>query len=148
MQRFNLRYCEARVDELDYTVAFEFFLQFDVHLFYMKTCSYRNSTPLSYNPHLFTTHDPLIRYGMSPCQLINCRLCFPKYKLTYRSDKHPCHFESHQCHRFVNGLQVILNYPVTCTDKNIIYALTCPCGQVDFVGESSSTLDSRLRCKT
>lgn len=146
MNRFNLRYYEARIDELDYTVAFEFFLQFDVHVFYMKTCGYRKSMPLSYNLHLFTRHDPLIRYGMSACQTLHCRLCFPEYKLTYRSEKHPCRFDSHQCHRFVNGLEVILNCPVTCTDTNLIYALTCPCGRVDYVGESSSTLDSRLKC--
>ncbi|CAF1403722.1 unnamed protein product [Adineta steineri] len=54
-------------------------------------------------------------------------------------------FLSAQKHRFINDYETILNCPATCTTKNILYALTCPCGQYDYIGYTSLTLDEQLK---
>ncbi|CAF4577533.1 unnamed protein product, partial [Rotaria socialis] len=44
------------------------------------------------------------------------------------------------------GYRSILNCPTTCTTRNIIYVLTCPCKQFDYIGETSVSLPQRLTC--
>ncbi|CAF4652768.1 unnamed protein product, partial [Rotaria sp. Silwood1] len=53
-------------------------------------------------------------------------------------------FGPQQQHCFINGYQSILNCPATCTTRNIIYVMTCPCHQADYIGETSLSLAERL----
>lgn len=147
MHRFSASYTDAYLHEDDYSMALEFYLQIDFHLFYMKTCSYRGALPLSIDRGLFSAGDPHARHSLSRCQRNACCLCFPQYQLTHRQDKRVVAFGPEQEHYFVNGFHSILNCPATCTTRNIIYVLTCPCNQVDYIGETSLSLASRLSCK-
>ena len=52
-------------------------------------------------------------------------------------------FNQYEKHRFVNGYQSILNCPASCSSKNIIYVLTCLCGQFDYISETRYTLAVR-----
>ena len=124
-----------QLKEIEYPILMEFFLQMDVDLFYMKTCSFRDAQPRSLTEGLFCLQLPECRYTMKACG--HCELC--------RSLSPSVQFDQYQRHRFVNGYETILNCPATCSSTNIIYALTCPCGQYDFIGESSQTLIHCLR---
>jgi hypothetical protein len=147
IHRFSTPTHKAYLDENEYSMALEFYLQIDINLFYMKTCSYREAVPVSSENGLFCTNEPQIRYGMIPCNRTSCCLCYPSYKLTYRHDKPIIQFGPNQQHQFINKYRSTLNCPATCNTRNIIYVLTCPCHQVDYIGETSLSLASRLYCK-
>jgi hypothetical protein len=134
----------------DYPDALEFYLQFDVDLFDMKTCTYHGSRASTPNG-LFPNQAQTARYSMMKCQKHNCRFCFPssksqairRLKSNYLS---VVQFSTAMKHRFVNGYETILNCPTSCMTQNIIYALTCPCGQFDYIGYTSMSLTQRLSC--
>ena len=126
---FHLRPCEIqRIDEKEYPLALEFYLQFDsmhtnsfdsiismvssilvflVNMFYMKTCSFRYARPHTLNEVLFCLQEPEARYKLAACD--NCGLCYPKYDRMYRSRKSIVEFSQAHRHIFVNGYQSILN---------------------------------------
>ena len=136
---FNLRAEDAAVvEEKELPCLLEFFLQFDPHLFYMKTCSFRFARPRTLQEGLFCLHEPEARYDFTACG--NCALCCPKYSMKYRAKPSIADFSAGHRHRFVNGYEVILNGSASCHTRNIIYVLTCPCGQVDYVGGGSDSL--------
>ncbi|CAF4321712.1 unnamed protein product, partial [Rotaria sordida] len=54
-------------------------------------------------------------------------------------------FSQARKHTFLNGYQGILNCSVSCHTRNIIYALTCPCGKYDYIGVTTQSLHDRLR---
>ncbi|CAF3876419.1 unnamed protein product [Rotaria sordida] len=142
---FSTRPDQEYLSEEEYSLVLEFFLQMDFHLFYMKTCSYRGAQlSILDEKSLFCLSEPEARYDMSRCHQLSCCLCYPSYKLAYRQQQPIIQFGSHQQHTFINGYRSILNCPATCTTRNIIYVLTCPCQQVDYIGEASSSLNYRL----
>ena len=152
IHRFSIPKNQAYLHEDEYSVALEFFLQIDLHLFYMKTCSYRGGVAITHSStdrnNLFCImNEPQARYEMNRCQRLTCCLCYPSYKLTYRHDTPIIRFGSHQQHTFLNHYRSILNCPATCQTQNIIYVLTCPCHKVDYIGETSASLSNRLSCK-
>ncbi|CAF4171123.1 unnamed protein product, partial [Rotaria sordida] len=60
------------------TIALEFYLQIDVDLFYMKTCSFRGAQPPSNIEGLFCGRDePQARYSLVPCDNLFCQCCLP-----------------------------------------------------------------------
>lgn len=131
--------------EDEYPILLEFYLQMDVDLFYMKTCSFRDAQPRSTTEGLFCSQSPQSHYKMTACG--HCDLCRSSTApFNVNSEQAPkVQFNQYERHRFVNGYESILNCPVNCSTKNIIYALTCPCGQFDYIGESSQTLSQCLR---
>ncbi|CAF1520413.1 unnamed protein product [Rotaria magnacalcarata] len=146
MQRFSTSWHKEYLHEDEDTIALEFYLQIDIDLFYMKTCSYGGAqSAIDVPKSLFCIHEPQAQYDIKPCQQLSCCLCHPSYRLTtYRSNQPIIQFGPYQQHLFVNGYRSILNCPATCTTKNIIYVLTCPCNQIDYIGETSVSLASRL----
>ncbi|CAF1382717.1 unnamed protein product [Rotaria sordida] len=132
-----------RIDEKEYPLALEFFLQFDVNMFYMKTCSFRYARPRTLNEGLFCIREPEARYELAACG--NCGLCYPQYDMKYRSKKSIIEFSQAHKHTFLNGYQTILNCSASCHTRNIIYALTCPCGKYDYIGATTQSLHDRLR---
>ncbi|CAF1426785.1 unnamed protein product [Rotaria sordida] len=145
IRRFSTQFDQEYLNENEYSFALELFLQIDVDLFYMKTCSYRGAEPIIDVPNgLFCVNEPQARYEMMRCSRFSCCLCHPSYKLTYRQEKPIIQFGPNQQHRFINGYRSILNCPATCTTNNIIYVLTCPCHQIDYIGETSLSLPNRL----
>ncbi|CAF5029545.1 unnamed protein product, partial [Rotaria magnacalcarata] len=132
----------SKIDEKEYLLALEFFLQFDVNMFYMKTCSLRYARPRTLNEGLFCLQEPEARYELSACG--NCALCYPQYDRTYRVKKSIVDFSQAHQHTFLNGYHAILNCSASCHTRNIIYALTCPCGNVDYIGETMYSLHDRL----
>ncbi|CAF2972192.1 unnamed protein product [Rotaria sp. Silwood2] len=120
-----------KLNEIELKIGLEFFLQIDVDLFYMKTCTFLNAWPRSLDEGVFCkSHLPLVRYSFQACEKISCTLC--------ESPSTIIQSDSCRTHRFLNGYYAILNCPVTCQTKNIIYTLTCPCGEYDFIGSTSS----------
>ncbi|CAF3153835.1 unnamed protein product [Rotaria socialis] len=142
MQRFSTSWYQEYLHDDEYSIALEFYLQIDKDLFYMKTCSYRGAQSIHDNLHksIFCSNEPQARYGIIPCHQRSCYLCYP----SYRTHQPIVPFEIHQQHIFINGYRSILNCPATCTTKNIIYVLTCPCNKVDYIGETSLSLADRL----
>ncbi|CAF3548004.1 unnamed protein product [Rotaria socialis] len=132
----------SKIDEKEYPLALEFFLQFDVNMFYMKTCSLRYARPRTLNEGLFCLQEPEARYELSACG--NCALCYPQYDRRYRVKKSIVDFSQAHQHTFLNGYHAILNCSASCHTRNIIYALTCPCGNVDYIGETMYSLHDRL----
>lgn len=130
------------VKEEEYPALLEFYLQIDVDLFYMKTCSYRGAQPQPSGEGLFCSQTPACRYTMTACG--HCDLCrSTRVVVTRLPPSIP--FNQYERQRFVNGYESILNAPATCSTANIIYVLMCPCGQYDYIGESSQTLAQCLR---
>ena len=83
-------------------------------LFFMKTCSLRDAQPSLYKHYgIFSLDPPEAHYGMTPCENIACRFCFPiKDVLACGRQNQPVvQFSTAQKHRFVNGYEVILNCP-------------------------------------
>ena len=111
----------------------------------MKTCSFRGAKPRSVDEGLFCRDEPDVQYGLSPCD--NCPLCVPPYPLYRRENQPIIHFNQNQKYRFHNGYQAILNCPANCQTQNILYVMTCPCGDYEYIGESSQRLWDRLWCK-
>ena len=147
MRRFSTHPKDAHLHEDDHSIALEFYLQIDLHLFYMKKCSYRGAQSLPIEQGLYCASDPHARYSLNRCHHNACSLCFPRYQLTHRQGEPVVRFGPNQEHSFVNGYRSVLNGPATCTTRNSIYVLTCPCNQVDYIGETSLSLASRLACE-
>ncbi|CAF2146780.1 unnamed protein product [Rotaria magnacalcarata] len=138
MYHFSTHPQEETLYEDEYKIALEFYLQMDYNLFYMKTCSYRGAQPIINIPSsIFSTNErpPYGRYTMEACHQKSCSLCYPSRQIESKSTVQ---------HIFVNGYRSILNCPATCTTQNIIYVLTCPCKQFDYIGETSVSLPQRL----
>ncbi|CAF1164089.1 unnamed protein product [Rotaria sordida] len=146
IHRFSTQPNQEYLHEDDYSFALEFFLQIDIDLFYMKTCSYRGAQPIidDIPKSLFCINEPQVRYALTQCNQLSCCLCYPWYKLTYRQHHPIVQFGSNQQYTFINGYRSILNCPATCTTRNIIYVLKCPCHQVEYIGETSLSLANRL----
>ena len=130
------------VKEEEYPMLLEFYLQMDVDLFYMKTCSFRDAQPRSEREGLFCSELPECRYTMTACG--HCDLCRSSNVMVIR-EQPSIQFNRYERHRFVNGYESILNGPASCSTTNIIYALTYPYGKYDYIGESSQTLAQCLR---
>lgn len=135
---------DFHLQENEYPQLLEFFLQIDIDLFYMKTCSYRQAIPRMEHEGIFCQTTPECLYVMQPCG--NCQLCYYSSVHTnvQQSSPYSIAFNLYQKHRFVNGYESILNCPATCQTNNIIYALTCQCGHYDYIGETNSNLFKRL----
>ncbi|CAF5090192.1 unnamed protein product, partial [Rotaria magnacalcarata] len=73
---------------------------------------------------------PKARYSMVPCGTTNCPCCHS--------------IENSSSHRFVNGYTTYLNCPATCTTSNIVFVMTCPCGQYEFIDSTSASLTDAL----
>ncbi|CAF2129272.1 unnamed protein product [Rotaria magnacalcarata] len=127
----------------DWFIVLEFYLQMDASCFFMKTCTFRQANPRSNIEGLFSFDPPEANYGMRRCRDINCLVCYERFDLTYRFEP-TIQFSDRQCHRFVNDYQVYLNCDVTCATSNIIYALTCPCHQYDFIGRCIKPFRDRM----
>jgi hypothetical protein len=162
IRRYKYNAEKFELNEKQKKYAFEFYTQIDgmyscsntddliyslnilAHLFFMKTCSFRNALPRSEDEGLFCIDEPDSRYGLSPCN--NCSLCVPLSDVTRR--QHPTiRFGPSQKFRFVNGYQTILNCPANCQTRAIIYVMVCPCGEFEYIGETSQRLGDRLWCK-
>ncbi|CAF3837935.1 unnamed protein product [Rotaria sp. Silwood1] len=132
---------EPTLNSKQMAMALEFYLQIDVDLFYMKTCSFRGAEPRSNIQGLFCGSDePQARYALIPCGDLLCSCCLPLH--TYKkSQPWPIvDFTSNSMHRFVNGYTTYLNCSATCTTSNIVYAMTCPCGHYDYVDSTGKSL--------
>ncbi|CAF1450890.1 unnamed protein product [Adineta steineri] len=123
----------------DLPFVLEFFLQMDVDVFHLKTCTFRRGQPRVFiDTHgqqsfegIFTIDEQSIegRYGLRPCHQNNCLCC--------QNQLGTIQFNPKQIHTFLNQYQAILNCPVVCSTSNIIYALTCVCGQKDYVAHTN-----------
>ena len=111
----------------------------------MKTCSYRHATPRSVDEGLFCQDEPESQYGFLPCN--NCSLCVPYHETSIREQQLTVRFGPNQKFRFINGYQAILNCRADCETRNIIYTMICPCGEYEYIGETSQRLGDRLWCK-
>ena len=109
----------------------------------MKTCSFRGAKPRSVDEDLFCVNEPSVRYSFSRCH--NCELCLPTHHES-RYRRQTIQFNS-QKFRFTNGYETILNCPASCPTCNVIYAMTCPCIEFEYIGETSQRLGDRLWCK-
>ncbi|CAF1447716.1 unnamed protein product [Adineta steineri] len=78
IRRFKKELHEVTLDQKEFVIALEFYLQIDVDLFYMKTCSFRGAIQDISNKYLFCTHEPRARHNMAECG--NCGLCYPNTK--------------------------------------------------------------------
>ena len=127
---------------LDYdemAIALEYYLQMDVDRFHMKTYSFDNRESYSSQQSLFyNDNNNKIDYTLQPCQQVHCHLC---QTLSSSSSVPTIHFNSYDIHRFFNSYEAILNYSATCRTKNIIYVLTCPCGEYEFIGSTKETVE-------
>lgn len=130
-----------KIDDNELQLLFEFYLQIDVDLFYMKTCSFEQAQPRSLTEGLFCNDIPQCRYTITPCG--NCELCHSLNDPKNRQQTSTL-FNRYEKHRFVNGYESILNCPATCHTKYCIYVLTCLCGQADYISETKHSLSSRL----
>ena len=133
--RFQKTDYEVTLNQREYAIALEFFLQIDgkrererveelqwfvlvlvciVDLFYMKTCSFRQVQPIEPNKYLFCSTDPIARHEMTACG--NCGLCYPKYDVNKRGQPSAVDFgPATRRHQFVNRYETILNCPcVSC----------------------------------
>jgi hypothetical protein len=97
----------SSMNEREHPLALEFFLQFDVNMFYMKTCSFRFARPRTILEGLFCLQEPEARYELSACG--NCALCYPQYNREHHRKKTVVDFSRAHAHTFVNGYQTILN---------------------------------------
>ncbi|CAF4063110.1 unnamed protein product, partial [Rotaria sordida] len=142
MLRFNKRLQNTsylKDDEMP--LLLEFYLQMDVDLFYMKTCSFRDAQPRSKTEGIFCATIPEYRYKITPCG--QCKLCRTPIDMKYRSQA-PILFNCYGKHQFVNRYESILNCPATCNTINIVYVLTCLCGQFDYINETAHRLAKRF----
>ncbi|CAF1082458.1 unnamed protein product [Rotaria magnacalcarata] len=129
------------------SILLEFFLQIDVDVFYMKTCRFRGAEPCSTMQGLFCNDElPQARYSMAPCRTNDCQYCHSMENQNQNPSRSAAiDFENSSQHRFVNGYTTYLNCPATCTTSNIVYVMTCPCGQYEFTDSTSATLVDALR---
>ncbi|CAF4128179.1 unnamed protein product [Adineta steineri] len=123
-------------------IALEFYLQFDVDVFFMKTCSFRGAEPRSADEGLFCRDEPDARYGLFECG--RCPLCKPLHNTMRYRQQPTIRFYAGYTHRFLNGYKSILNCDANCKTPNIIYVMTCPCGKFEYIGETGQRLNDRL----
>ncbi|CAF1354555.1 unnamed protein product [Rotaria magnacalcarata] len=150
LEDFVLKLPSFQLTLNEWKFALEFYLQMDVDCFFLKTCSFRESTPrsmdyISYieNEGLFCIDPPEARYGMKPCQDLQCFIChLSPNRISY--DLPTVTFTDHQIHKFSNDYQVILNCDVTCSSTNVIYTLTCPCLKYEYIGRTKESFYKRL----
>ena len=113
------------------------------------------------NEKLFCQTMPSARQGMTRCRDTSCRFCYERLDLTHRFEP-AMNFTTRQVHCFVNNYRVYLNanvvcarfdfhidprsiaYLQTCTTANVLYALTCPCHQYDYVGRCQLPFRDRM----
>lgn len=145
---FAIQSNSGYLHEDENAVALEFYLQMDQELFFMKTCGFRGALPPLNEQTIFCLNEPQARYSLTRCNRMTCCLCYPSYQMIHRTNQPLIRFGSEQEHRFIHGYHTILNCPATCETRNLIYALTCPCRKVDYIGETSSSLPVRLSCKS
>ncbi|CAF2077940.1 unnamed protein product [Rotaria magnacalcarata] len=132
LERPDVALKEPTLNSKKMSLILEFFLQIDVDVFYMKTCRFRDAEPCPSIQGLFCNDEsPKTRYSMVPCGTTNCPCCHS--------------IENSSSHRFVNGYTTYLNCPATCTTSNIVFVMTCPCGQYEFLDSTSGTLVDALR---
>ncbi|CAF5028498.1 unnamed protein product [Rotaria magnacalcarata] len=133
LERPDVALNEPTLNSKQMSLILEFFLQIDVDVFYMKTCRFRDAEPCPSIQGLFCNDEsPKARYSMVPCGTANCPCCHS--------------IENSSNHRFINGYTTYLNCPVTCTTSNVVYVMTCPCGQYEFIDSTSGTLATALTC--
>ncbi|CAF1515935.1 unnamed protein product [Rotaria magnacalcarata] len=140
---------EPILDSKQMALLLEFYLQIDVDLFYMKTCSFRGAEPRSKSEGLFCGNDePQARYTFRPCGDLFCLCCHPIHNYNKIQTWPVIDFASSSMHQFLNRYTTYLNCPVTCTTSNLIYGMTCPCGHYDYVDSTAETLTDALasRC--
>ncbi|CAF3586707.1 unnamed protein product [Adineta steineri] len=130
-------------------LALEFYLQIDVDIFYMKTCSYReiadSCSTDKMSKGLFYDKDELqTRYNLIPCGSLFCSCCHPRNTTKRSHSWSVIDFPSSSTHQFVNGYTTYLNRPATCDTSNIIYAMTCPCQQYDYIDSTENTLNDAM----
>ncbi|CAF4334779.1 unnamed protein product, partial [Rotaria magnacalcarata] len=131
LERPDVALKEPTLNSKQMSLILEFFLQIDVDVFYMKTCRFRDTEPCSSMQGLFCNDEsPKARYSMVPCGTTNCPCCHS--------------IENSSNHRFINGYTTYLNCPATCTTSNVVYVMTCPCGQYEFIDSTSGTLATAL----
>ncbi|CAF4145813.1 unnamed protein product [Rotaria sordida] len=107
----------------------------------MKTCSFRGALHRSDLEGLFCSKDePQANYSMIPCQNPFCTCCHPVNNEKKTQPWPVVNFASSSMHQFINGYTTYLNCPATCNTTNIIYTMTCPCGQYDYVDSTAETL--------
>ncbi|CAF1469686.1 unnamed protein product [Rotaria magnacalcarata] len=136
---------EPILDSKQMALVLEFYLQIDVDLFYMKTCSFRGAEPRSKSEGLFCGNDePQARYTFIPCGNLFCLCCHPIHNYNKIETWPVIDFASSSMHQFLNGYTTYLNCPATCTTSNLIYAMTCPCGHYDYVDSTAETLTDAL----
>ncbi|CAF4411226.1 unnamed protein product [Rotaria sp. Silwood2] len=134
------------LNQKELLILLEYFLQMDVDLFFLKTCTGRSiETSKSIN-QLFCTDEitNYYHYDMKSCQQLYCTLCQSKQDST--STKNLVSFSTggHK-HCFLNKYEAILNCPANCQTNNIVYALTCVCGEYDYIGSTQYTLSDILQ---
>ncbi|CAF1551374.1 unnamed protein product, partial [Rotaria sp. Silwood1] len=103
---------EPTLNSKQMAIALEFYLQIDVDLFYMKTCSYREAKCDSTSEGLFCGKDqPQARYSVLPCGNQLCLCCYPKNSDKKSQTWPVIDFNSSSIHQFVNGYITYLNCP-------------------------------------
>ncbi|CAF3978273.1 unnamed protein product [Adineta steineri] len=136
LEDFILKYEQKlyRLSIEEWFMALEFYLQMDAQCFFMQTCSFRQSIPRCIDEGLFSLALPSGQYGMKQCRDQSCGYCYERLVMTHRVNP-AMSFSNRQIHHFVSGYQVYLNCNVirTCITSNVIYALTCPCHQYDYI---------------
>ncbi|CAF4678199.1 unnamed protein product, partial [Rotaria magnacalcarata] len=120
----------------EWFLILEFYLQMDMSCFYMKT------SVLS-DEGIFSVKLPTAHYGIQQCRDKSCCFCYERLDLTERFEP-AMNFSNNQVHCFLNNYQVYLNCDVTCTTSNVIYSLTCPCHQYDYMGRCVEPFRDRM----
>ncbi|CAF1311156.1 unnamed protein product [Rotaria sordida] len=155
MEHFTLEDFVKRIPTIKWSLdewkwALEFYLQMDVDCFYMKTCSFRQSRPRTFledghriQEGLFCIKEPQACYGMKRCENQHCLFCYRHHRTT-RFNQLSLKYMDEQMHTFVNQYQVYLNCNVSCSSKNVIYTLTCPCEKYEYIGRTSGAFYKRL----
>lgn len=116
----------SSMNEREYPLALEFFLQFDVNVFYMKTCAFRFARPRMILEGLFCIQEPEARYELSACG--NCALCYPRYNREHhRLNASVVDFSQAYVHTFVNGFRTILNCSAVSVHPPVSFSLSLLC---------------------
>ncbi|CAF4818698.1 unnamed protein product [Rotaria sp. Silwood1] len=132
---------EPTLNSKQMAIALEFYLQIDVDVFFMKTCSFGGAVPRSITEGLFCGQDePQARYTVHPCGNLSCLCCHPINSCKKTKVWPIVDFASSSMHQFVNGYTTYLNCPATCATRNLVYAMTCPCGHYDYIDSTAKTL--------
>lgn len=98
-----------QIAEEEYPLALEYYLQFDVDLFFMKTCCYRDAIVRSVSEGLLAQREPEARYGFVDCG--NCGLCYPRQdRLGHSRTSLVIYQQAHE-YSCLNGYRIILNAP-------------------------------------